>query len=887
MVLSRSLLWAACAAVVVAGCGGSVSPVSSGGGDTGSAPDAVGTAQFRVDLGSGKVIVTPMVSDPEGRAIFTGSAVSVSSSDVLNDSGELTRRAIKVTLTNNTAEPIGADGTLRVVLDDFANWDGLWSDYSTVTTVSTPASVTRPYGVETDSPGDVYFSGKTTGQIYKMISGSAAVLASGFNGPTGLAVLPGTDLIAVAEGTGNVISLTSRTSGGRTVIAGTGAAGSGDGPGASATFSNPDGVTVDSLGNIYVSDAGTSRIRVISDPLGSPIVSTLVASGLTTIADIDAMQIKGSEYLIAATKHAVTGVSLPGGQVFTIAGTMGTSGNVNGIGDSARFKLVRGVDSVNGGIFVMDSQNYQVKQITLKPSGNPMNSADWHVALLAGDGTNAFADGPGYLAQFQYSQHLSASPSGRLYAASYSGDAIRQIVSQESYLPFLGSGGDFGTDMVKVSNASGHYSDGRVTKPYFDYHVAGGIAPGASFELTQWGFVIPENIAAFTFLMAVEASTELPAALDAVMTTAAPYAGSDSVFIRLIAGSAHETGYVDGTGPSSRFASPIGVDVADDGTLFVADWGSNMIRMMSPDGHVSTIAGHPSRYGDPTNTTGDLVYLRNPFGIAVNGAGTILYVTDYIANVVLRLSLISPGADRAEASNWDVRIIAGTGVGGHVNGPGDTAQFNAPAGIVIADDDRTLYLCDFNYNKIRVMTRSGSDPSLASDWHVDLLAGALGVSSTAGFVDGYITGARFDGPRDLAVGPDGTIYVTDANNSAIRAISPSGQVSTLAGDGVSGHVDAEFGGNARFEFPDGIDIDSSGFLYVTDFYGVAVRRVSTPFGGTRTVANGGSGPYWHSTGATFTCPGIYGLCVEPTGSVVVTTVGGLIRMSRIIDDAAR
>jgi sugar lactone lactonase YvrE len=639
--------------------------------------------------------------------MFTGNAVGVSSSRVLDDVGELTRRGIEVTLTNNTSEPIGANGSFRVVLSDFANLGALGTDYSSDTEVSTPLTPTRPYGVDTDSDGNVYFSGKTSGQVHKMVGGASAQLATGFNGPAGVAVIPGTDFLAAAENGGNVISLTRMTSGGRTVIAGTGAAGSADGPGAAATFDKPDGITVDSLGNLYVSDAGTSRIRMISDPLGSPIVSTLVSSGLTTVADIDAVQIQGTEYLVAATKHAVTGVALPGGQVFTIAGVAGTSGNVNGAGDTARFKLVRGVDAANGAIFVMDAQNYLVKQITLNPGGNPLDSSSWHVALLAGDGTNAHADGVGNSAQFQYSQHLAASPSGRLFVASYSGDALRRIESTSSVLPFLGSSGSGSAEPVKVSNSTSYYNDGTDVRPYYSYSPQGGIAPSASFQLDQWDFLIPEDVAAFEFVMMVESETASVAALDAVLTTESPFAGSDNVFVRLVAGHPTEYGHADSTGPGALFRSVYGMDTSDDGTLFLTDTSNQSIRMVYPDGSVYTIAGDASRYGTPTSTTGDLVAFKSPRGLAVNSAGTVLYVVEGISHVIVRISLTSVWSDRTDPKNWNVRVIAGTGISGYVNGDGTVAQFASPYGIAMTEEDSMLYVTEFSFDKVRGLRLSG------------------------------------------------------------------------------------------------------------------------------------------------------------------------------------
>jgi sugar lactone lactonase YvrE len=833
-----------------------------------------------VNLGTGDVYVTPL-SGSDSRAIFSGSAIGVSSSRVLNDEGELTRRAIEVTLTNNTTEPIGGSGLYRVVLSEFDNLGGLSTNYSADTVVSTPASVTRPYGVTTDSDGSVYFSGKTSSQIYKMVGGSTAQLATGFSGPAGLAVIPGTDKMVVAENSGHVISVTSITSGGRTVIAGTGAAGSADGPAGAATFSSPDGVAVDSAGNIYVSDAGTSRIRMISDPFGTPVVSTLVSSGLTTLADIDVMQIKGVEYLILAMKHSVTGVALPGGQVFSIAGTSGSSGNVNGPGNTARFKLVRGVHSLNGAIFVMDSQNYQVKQVTLDPAGNPMNTADWYVSLLAGDGTNAFLDGAGIAAQFQYSQHLAASPSGKLYAASYSGDDIRLVESTSSTLPFLGSGGSGATDPVQVANPTGYYEDSAQARPYFDYSEP--IDASASQLLPHWDFLIPENVAAFEFVLTVESSTEFAGALDGVKNITAPFVGSPGVYVRTLAGSLG-AGYADGPGASAAFFHVYDIAAADDGTLFMTETnGGQAIRMITTDNQVHTIIGHPSRSGPLTSGTGDAVGLTNPLGLTVNAEGTVIYFTDAGHHYVVRAALNSPNADKTLPQNWDVSVIAGTGVAGYVDGDGTVAQFDGPGDVVYSKLDHTLYVSDFTLNKIRRMTLNGSDPADPSHWQVTLLAGSSFLSGTAGDVDDNGTVARFDGPLYMAMGPNGKIYVAEIFNDQIRVVNSIGDVLTLAGD-VSGAVDADTGVLSQFNDIRGIGIDDAGYIYVNDQD--LIRRVHSLTGSTRTIAGGGI-TFGDTTGDLTMFNDRTGLAVLPNGEVVVGERYRVRQIHRIIDSAAR
>jgi sugar lactone lactonase YvrE len=882
---SKSLIMAAGAAVFLAGCGGSVSTVSSGGGDTGGTREAVGTAKLRVDLGSGHVTVTPLSGDPDGRALFTGNAIGVTSSRVLNDEGELTIRGIKATLTNNTDRAIGADGSFRVVFSDFANLGGLSTDYSAETVVSTPASVSRPYGVDTDFAGNVYFTSKASGKVYKYTGGSATELSSGHDGPTGITDMPGTDFLAVSESGGDVIVLVSKTSGGRTVLAGTGVNGSNDGTAASAQFNGPDGITVDSAGNIYVLDAGSGWIRIISDPFGSPVVDTMANSFFTTGADIDVMEIKGVEILIVATKHAVQGVALPGQQVFTIAGNQTVSGNVNGAGDVARFKLVRGVDAANGAIYVMDSQNYQVKQVTLDPGGNPMNSADWHVARLAGTGTNGFADGAGNVAQIEYSQHIAASASGKLYAASYSGDDLRLIESEFSTLPFLGSGGSGATEPVKLANADGFYKDDAQSRAFLDYAVP--VNPSASVTLDEWTFLIPEDVAAFEFVMAVESSTASSAALPANLSPGSQPAGSSDVYVRLLAGSSNP-GATDGLGGGASFNSINDIAAASDGTVYITDGANDSIRRMTADGRVSTIAGDTTRTGAPTNTTGDLVSFILPAGIAVSPDGSVVYVVDYGAHLICRLQLSSPNADPTDSANWNVRVIAGTGTLGYTNGDGAAAQFQFPWDVAIGAKDETLYVTDTSLNKVRLLRLIGSNATDAADWDVSLLAGSDATTSTSGYVDDLGSLARFNLPLGITVGPDSNIYVADQSNARIRVLTAQGQVTTLAGNGSLTFADSLDGATAKMNVMYGLAADKAGYVYVAENSLDALRRVSTSSGETKTVVGSAGGPiFTDGLGSVVRLDHIRGVAVLPNGEVIAASTHAIHRVHRIIDDSSR
>ncbi len=196
---------------------------------------------------------------------------------------------------------------------------------------------------------------------------------------------------------------------------------------------------------------------------------------------------------------------------------------------------------------------------------------------------------------------------------------------------------------------------------------------------------------------------------------------------------------------------------------------------------------------------------------------------------------------------------------------GDRHPLVEPFGVVAAADGTAYVSLGGLSPRIVVVSPGGEVRPLAGGTH--------------GFADGRGQAARFASPSALALAEDGALVVADTGNNAIRRVSPSGEVTTLAGGGGAGFRDGPVA-TALFHGPIGVALDARGDVVVADTYNDRVR-VFTPGGEVRTVA-GGAHPGWQDGPgheARFDTPS--GVAVLPQGGVVVADTGnGMVRTIR-------
>ncbi|MCF6130751.1 T9SS type A sorting domain-containing protein [Flavobacterium wongokense] len=480
------------------------------------------------------------------------------------------------------------------------------------------------------------------------------------------------------------------------------------------------------------------------------------------------------------------GAPLDRTNVTTIAGS-GTSGFADGSTASPKFYAPTGVAiAASGNIYIADSQNHCIRKIT----------ASGYVTTFAGSGVAGFLNGAASIAQFNTPYSIAVDASENVYVTEANSYSVRKI-----------------TQAGVVSTLAGK----ETTSGFLD-------AQGANAL-----FAAPKGLD-------VDASGNVYVA-DANSNRIRKI--SSTGVVTTIAGDG-TAGYLDGQGTAARFNNPVGVAIGGSGIIYVTDASNNRIRAISASGSVTTIAGS----GSPgmVNGQGTAAQFNAPRAIAVDASDNIL-VVDYNNNRIRKIT--SSGA---------VTTLAGTGAFGAVNGAGSSATFKYPEGLGI-DASGNAFVADGANNCIRKVTSAGDTSTYAG-------------SATRGLENGQSgTMAMFNSPVAVAVTSSGITYVIDDFNSCIRKVTANGIVSTFVGNVGTGYADGT-GTAAYFNNPKGMCLDASGNIYVADTFNNRIRKI-TPSGVVTTIAGDGTVGYLDGQGTAAKFNNPYGLTVDTAGNIYV------------------
>jgi sugar lactone lactonase YvrE len=630
-----------------------------------------------------------------------------------------------------------------------------------------------------------------------------------FFSPEGLALDTSGNMYVADTGNSTIRKISS--GGVVTTLAGwAGNIGHDDGLGRNARFYGPRGVALDSAENLYVADSNNQSIRLIS-PIGTVTTLAYLPGRPVGIASDH----EGNLYVADETSHTVCGVD-SGGRVTVLAGSTGVPGSADGLGPSARFKSPTGlaVDAARN-VYVADSGNGLIRKLT-------RSTTNWIVSTIVGSaGQFGSTDGANATAKFGFvfSRGLGGISVGRegdIYVADTANNSIRKI-------------SPFGVDWV-VSTFAGFASIGGSFRN----------ATGTNATFFIPGGVAVDN-AGNTYVADAGNSAIRKITSAGVVTTFAGAAGN-------------REGSVDGAGGFARFSFPSSVAVDSGANIYVGDTVAETIRQITPSGVVTTIAGLTASSGSADGSGSDARF-SFPYGVVTDNGGNV-YVADDGNHTIRKIS-----------SAGRVTTIAGLANNpGSEDGINSAARFNRPRGIAI-DSGGTIYVSEYQNFTIRKITPIGLD------WVVSSVAGLAKVSGSA---DGTNSNARFETPLSIVVDGATNLYVADAYNYTIRKVIFTGTdwiVSTIAGlAGSSGIVDGT-NSTARFSFPGAVALDDQGDLYVAD--DTAIRKLRS-FGTNwvvTTIAGGHSQGFANGTGVAAMFQNALGIAVDNSGSIYVADYG--------------
>lgn len=786
------------------------------------------------------------------------------------------------------------------------------------------AQFTGPTNLAVDALGNIIVADAGNNAVRKITPLGVVTTISATNGqiPAGIRIgRDGSYYIAILNKQ-QIIKMA--LDGSSTVIAGSGASGSANGPAAAATFKRPEDVNFDTEGNLYIVDQDNYLIRKLN-LTGYTIDKTLPA-GLTF--DAKSGQISGTPTAAApSTVYTITGYNSAGSSTTTINITVNAT-NAPPVGTPPDISYITPQVYTAGTAIAPLQPTNNGGAVPLKTYAQV---TDFPVTPLTG---------------FNQPTSLAFDAAGNLYVTETG--LNKKVISKI-------------TPAGLVTTFAG--------KPNISSNIDGDLATATFGNPTGIAFDSHGN------LFVVDYGNNTIRKIDAVTGMVSTFAGSGSA------------GLVDGIGVAAQFKQPYGLAIDANDYIYVADMGNNVIRKVSPLGVVSTLAGSPTGAFGSADGIGALATFKAPMYLTVNGAGTV-YVSDSGNNLIRMISAAgqvtyvnglnvnttgTPYGLKVDANNnlyfaagikqqifkltpnGTLISLAGNPGGGvgSTNGIGSAASFATPVDIAI-DNTGDIYIADKGNNRLRKLTMTGYGidkalpPGLTFDGTTGTISGtptvpyeianytitayntggssattvtlqvngpakpakilppkisypspqtaspgsnfvSLSPTNTGGAVPAAIYGTKTNidpglgRPTAVVADPYGNVYVAMSNGNQIKKIDAvTGAVTIVAGTGATGQTNGPYN-KSNFSGPIGITLDSFGNIYVADQNNNSIRKitpagdVSTFAGSINKIAGADNG---NRTSATFNAP--RGITIDASDNIYVADFGNNI--IREIDD---
>ena len=343
----------------------------------------------------------------------------------------------------------------------------------------------------------------------------------------------------------------------------------------------------------------------------------------------------------------------------------------------------------------------------------------------------------------------------------------------------------------------------------------------------------------------------------------------------------------DGTGTAAQFNAPYNLALDPAGNLYVPDYNNHIIRVVTPLGAVSTLAGIAGLPGTTDGVPGLQAQFKGPRAVAYwvdpSTSQAYLFVVEYSNNCIRKITL---DTSTTPPTATNVSLFAGTmgsfGTSGN--------SFDSPSGLVI-DGSNNMYVCEQYYGDVLKLTGLSGAQGNTYIQNGGALTSYAGNRSNDGYVDGPNASAYFYGISSIAIDASNNLYVSEASANRIRMITPT-TTSTLAGDtaqlgliynsstkpviqGAVGFIDGKTG-TSRLNAPGSVAF-ASGVLYVADTKNNAVRAINLGTGNMTTVigspttgtATPGQPGSLNGQGTAATLAGPQGLVFDGSGHLYI------------------
>jgi uncharacterized repeat protein (TIGR01451 family) len=609
------------------------------------------------------------------------------------------------------------------------------------------------------------------------------------------------------------------TGGSMSVYAGNGIFGDGGdgGPAIQAGLDFPEGLALDSSGNLFIADVFNDRIRRVDAQ--TQVITTVAGSGLpffptfggnggpATSASLAfprgvAVDSNGNIFIADTSNQVVRMVDNTAQHIITTYagnGNFGTSGTANGDGGPATSAQLANPEGVTvdstGNVYIADTADSVVRKV---------DSATHIITSYAGSpataNTNGGDGGPATQAGLSVPAGVFMDASGNLFIADTGNMSIRKVDNTTAH------------DITTVA--------GNRTACFDPSTGCGNGGSALSANLNQ-----PDSVS-------VDASGNLLIADTGTQTVRIVSGGT----ISILAGGT--SGGDNGPATSAILGLPNVVDVDGSGNLFVLEqYGERVRRVNATNQTITTVAGTGAKgglgsYGATNTTAGPALKATfiSPFAMAMDGAGNI-YVADARGLVIRKIN----------AATQQISTIAGNGNFCNAAPCGDggaatSATFQEPSGLAV-DSANNLYISDASTSVIRVLNQTtGVINTFAGSYSLANCSGYNSGGSACGD-GGSALSAALNQPFALAVDSNGNVYVADSGDNAVRVINTSGIIGPYAFNGLPG-----FGGDggdalsASMTGAQQLAFDPENNLYIGGGLDNVVRRVDFATGSIITVA---------------------------------------------------